>query len=60
MPHERFTFSCADATGHFWRAYQAVVSYTGPRGTFADIPSDVADAAVLAQMYWVAPGATAD
>jgi hypothetical protein len=60
MPHERFTFSCADATGHFWRAYQTAVSYTGPRAAFADIPGDVADAAVLAQMYWVAPGAAAD
>jgi hypothetical protein len=60
MPHERFTFSCADATGHFWRAYQAPASYEGPRETFAAIPGDVADAAVLAQMYWVAPSAAAD
>jgi hypothetical protein len=60
MPHERFTFSCADATGHFWRAYQAAAAYEGPREAFADIPSDVADAAVLAQMYWVAPSATVD
>ncbi|QGZ94261.1 hypothetical protein [Terricaulis silvestris] len=60
MPHERFTFSCADATGHFWRAYQAAASYKGPRETFADISADVADAAVLAQMYWVAPSAATD
>jgi hypothetical protein len=60
MPHERFAFSCADATGHFWRAYQAAASYDGPRDTFAAIPGDVADAAVLAQMYWVAPSAATD
>jgi hypothetical protein len=60
IPHERFTFSCADATGHFWRAYQAAASYEGPRETFGDIPGDAADAAVLAQMYWVAPSAAAD
>lgn len=60
MPHERFTFSCADATGHFWRAYQVAADYTGPRETFADIPGDVAAAAMLAQMYWVAPSAAMD
>jgi hypothetical protein len=60
MPHERFTFSCADATGHFWRAYQVAAAYDGPRETFADVAGDVADAAMLAQMYWVAPSAAAD
>ena len=60
MPHERFTFSCADVTGHFWRAYQAAPSYDGPRETFAEVPGDVADAAVLVQMYWVAPRAATD
>jgi hypothetical protein len=55
LAHERFTFSCADASGRFWRAYEVAARYDGARDTFAAIPAEVADGAVLAQMYWVAP-----
>jgi hypothetical protein len=55
LAHERFTFSCSDASGSFWRAYQVAESYAGPRTTFDAIAPDARDAAILAQMYWTPP-----
>jgi hypothetical protein len=55
MAHERFSFSCPDPSGSFWRAYQIAEGDPGLRNGFAAIPADVRDRAVLAQMYWTPP-----
>lgn len=55
MAHERFTFSCPDASGSFWRAYQVSDTDAGSQDAFYAIASDARDAAILAQMYWTAP-----
>lgn len=52
MLHERFTFSCPDANGSFWRAYQVAEAYAGPRDAFEAIAPEARQSAVLAQMYW--------